>query len=121
MLLRLTPRRGGDGTVHGIIAMNDAGSDILTLFDTDMPRLGNRQSYAGWLGQAAIRNANGTLDVCLKIRVQVQLVRDDDSPWSDWIDEVAIIRSASPGVSRLSGVMIRNVLYSGTAPGNHSL
>ncbi|KAI9779342.1 MAG: hypothetical protein M1839_007450 [Geoglossum umbratile] len=47
MLVRLAPHRGGDGTVHGIIAMNDTGSDILMLFDIDMFFLGNLQSYTG--------------------------------------------------------------------------
>jgi hypothetical protein len=121
MLLRLTPLQGGDGTTCGIIAMNDTGSDILTIFDTDRPFLGNMQAYFGWLGPTAVRNANGTMDVCPKISLQVQLVRDDDSPWSGWIDEEAIVRSAGPGVTRLSGVGIRDILYFGTAPGNHSL
>lgn len=41
MLLRLMSQRGGDGTAHGVITMNDTGSDVLTLFDMDMPHLGN--------------------------------------------------------------------------------
>jgi len=48
MLLRLTPAYGGDGTVHGIIAMNDTGSDVLTLFNTDLALLGNIHGYMGW-------------------------------------------------------------------------
>jgi hypothetical protein len=52
MLLRLMPQFGGDGTVHGIIAMNDTGSDALTLFDTDLPLLGNIQAYPLHLVQA---------------------------------------------------------------------
>jgi len=39
MLLRLTPALGGDGIVFGIIAMNDTGSDILTLFRSDLTQL----------------------------------------------------------------------------------
>ena len=80
MLLRLMPQRGGDGTVHGIIAMSNTGSDRLTIFDTDMPHVGNIQPYTGWRGQTAIRNANGTTDVYPEVLVQVQLVRDDNSP-----------------------------------------
>ena len=48
MLLRLIPGHGGDGTVDGIIAMNDAGLDMLTLFTTDSTRLGNTQGYTSW-------------------------------------------------------------------------
>ena len=37
MLLRLIPERGGNGTVYGIIIINNTGSDILMLFTTDLP------------------------------------------------------------------------------------
>jgi hypothetical protein len=30
--------------------------------------------------------------------VQVQLVREDDSPWSNWINEYAVVKPASEGV-----------------------
>src|SRR5271163_4247257 len=70
MLVRLKPQRGGDGTIHGIIAMNDTGSDILTLFDTDLLHLGNIQGYTGWPGPVAVGNANGTVGVYPLIHVQ---------------------------------------------------
>jgi len=101
--------------------MNDTGSEMLSLFDTDMPYLGNLQGYTGWPGQVAIQNANGTMNVYPTILVQVRLVRDDDSPWSDWIDEYAIIKPVVPGLPRLSGAGIRDSLYFATAPGNHVL
>jgi hypothetical protein len=115
------PNQGGDGTVHAVIAMNDTGSNVLSLFDTDMPYLGNLQGYAGWLGNTMIRYANGTVNMRPMILVQVQLVRDDNSPWSEWIEERAILQPLSPGVPRLSGVGIRRALYLATAPGNHFL
>ncbi len=121
MLVRLIPSQGGDGTVHGIIAMNDTGSDILSLFQSDLQYLGNMQGYAGWLGVIPISYANGATQYYPRIKVEVQLVRDDNIPWSDWIRELAIIQPDSPGLSRLSGYEIRNVLYLGTSPGNHSL
>ena len=121
MLLRLTPGRGGDGTVHGIIAMNDTGSDMMTLFTTDLQLLGNIQGYAGWLLPTGVIDANGLTTSFPTIHVQVQLVRDDNTPWGDWIDELAIVRPPGPNLSRLSGAGIRDVLYFGTAPGNHVL
>ncbi|KAI9767226.1 MAG: hypothetical protein M1840_005826 [Geoglossum simile] len=121
MLLRLMPEFGGDGTVFGIIAMNDTGSTILTLFDVDLLHLGDIQGYAGWVGPVEINYANGAIDVYPTIRVQVQLVRDDNSPWSEWINEEAIVRPTAPGIPRLSGLGIRDVLYIATAPGNHFL
>jgi hypothetical protein len=121
MLLRLTPAYGGDGTIYGIIAMNDTGSDILTLFNTDFAHLGNIQGYMGWRLPAHIMHANGTVAVFPKLSVQVQLVRDDNTPWGNWIDEQALVKQPAPGVSRLLGVGIRHHLYLGTAPGNHHL
>jgi hypothetical protein len=102
--------------------MNDTGSDILSLFDTDLQYLGNHQQYAGWLGHVAICYANGAIGIHRKIRVQVQLVKNNNSPWSDWIEEHAIVQPQRPGLTRLSGVKIRGALYIvGTAPDNHSL
>jgi hypothetical protein len=71
MLLRLTPQRGGDGTTHGITVLNDTGSTILTVFDTDMGYLGDRQWYTGQLGDVAVRSANGMMNVYPRIHVQV--------------------------------------------------
>lgn len=48
-------------------------------------------------------------------------MRDDDTPWGNWIDELAIVKQPSPNVLRLSGFGIGNALYLGTAPGNHGL
>ncbi|KAI9766914.1 MAG: hypothetical protein M1840_006211 [Geoglossum simile] len=121
MLLRLIPDLGGDGTVHGIIAMNDTGSDILTIFDADVPFLGNFQGYAGWDGIVTVGGAGGIVGVFPKLRVQVQLVGDDNLPWSDWINGEAIIRPVGPGIPRLSGYRIREGLYFATGPGNHTL
>jgi hypothetical protein len=121
MLVRLIPQQGGDGTVHRINVINDTGSCLLTLFDTDISFLGNLQGYTGWRGDVTVRNASGTINRYRRLRVQIQLVRDDYSPWSNWINEYAAIKPASQGVPRLSGNGIRRVLYLGTAPGNHLL
>ena len=122
MLLRLIPALGGDGTVCGIIAMNDTGSDMLSLFTTDLPYLGgNIQGYLGWNGFTSVTDASGGATICPIILVQVQLVRNDDSPWGGWIYEDAIVKQYSPNVPRLSGTGIRQVLHIGTAPGNHLL
>ena len=121
MVVRLMPYHGGDGTACGIIAMNDTGSDVLSLFHSDMQRLGNMQGYAGWRGVIGILSANGIINSHPRILVEVQLVRDDNTPWSDWFQEVAIVQPDSPGLSRLSGYGIRNALYLGTSPGNQSL
>jgi hypothetical protein len=55
------------------------------------------------------------------IVVEVQLVGNGNIPWSNWIDECAIVKLALPGIIRLSGTGIRNKLYIATTPGNNSL
>jgi hypothetical protein len=60
MLFRLTPIHEGDGMVHGIIAMNDTGSDILTLFTTDLQRVENIQEYTGRRAPAGVIDMNGS-------------------------------------------------------------
>jgi hypothetical protein len=72
MLIRLTPIHRGDGTVCGIIVMNDTGSDILSLFTADLPFLGNIQGYTGWHAPASIMNASGNSAVFPRIFVQVR-------------------------------------------------
>ncbi|KFY93683.1 hypothetical protein V498_04305, partial [Pseudogymnoascus sp. VKM F-4517 (FW-2822)] len=119
MHLGLTLAKGGDGTIWGIIVMNDSGSDALTIFDTDLLQLGGVGAYRGWCGIADISSANGAVDHCLLVMVEVQLVQDDLTPWTPWIEELAIVRQVQPGLLRLSGAGIRERLYFGTAPGNH--
>jgi hypothetical protein len=121
MLIRLIPAYGGDGTVYHIIVMNDTGSNTLKLFTTDLQRLGNRQGYNGWRATRNVTDANGVATPFRTIRVQVQLVKNDDTPWGGWIDELALVRLPRPNLVRLSGCGIRRALYIGTAPGNHSL
>ncbi len=120
MLVRLIPALGGDGTTHGIITMNDTGSDMLTLYTSDLMHLGNYNLYSGWQAPVSLTDANGTSRYFQKISVQVLLVGNGDVPWrSNWIEEEAIIRrDNSP---RLSGAGIQQDLYFGTAPGNHYL
>jgi len=77
--------------------------------------------YIGWLWPVSVVDSNGTNTFFRSIWVQVMLVRDDNTPWSDWIDERALVRDLAPGLLRLSGAGIRGDLYIGTAPGNHRL
>lgn len=121
MLLRLIPELGGDRTIHGIIALNDTGSNILTLFDDDFPFLGNTAGYSGWLQPVRIVDANGNRPLFRRLNVQVRMVRDDNTPWGDWMEETAIVRVQGPNVPRLSGPGIRAHLYFATAPGNHTV
>jgi hypothetical protein len=119
MLLRLMPYEGGDGTVYGLIAMNDTGSDILSLFHSDLQYLGNIQGYSDWDGVVDISCANGIINSYPRICVEVQLVRDDNISWPDWIEEVTMVQP--DGLLRFSSYGIMETLYLGTSPGNHPL
>ena len=48
MEVRLCLGWGGDGKTIIIMALNDTGSDLLTLFYADLPFLGNYYQYTGW-------------------------------------------------------------------------
>jgi hypothetical protein len=101
--------------------MNDTGSNIMTLFTTDLLQLGNMQGYTGWLTPLGVIDANGGRTVFRTILVEVQLVRDDNTPWGNWIVERAIVKQLGQNIPRLSGIGIRRALFIGTAPGNHAL
>jgi hypothetical protein len=116
MLVRLTPALGGDGTIHHITVLNDTGSGIMTLLSTDLLQLGNLQVYTGWLAPTRVTDANGGSVVFRTLNVQVQLVRNNNTPWGAWIPERAIVKQLLPGVPRLSGGGIRRVFFMGTAP-----
>lgn len=103
--------------------MNDTGSDLLSLYSTDLLYLGgdiggNIQGYRGQVEPTSVVDANGIIRVWPTYLVQVRLARDDYTPWSDWIVEVAIVRPPSPYLLRLSGIGIRHELYFGTSPNN---
>ena len=68
-----------------------------------------------------IINTSRVIGIYLKIFVQVQLIRDDNSPWSDWVIKKAIVRPIGPSILWLSGVGIREVLYLATELGNYIL
>jgi len=53
--------------------------------------LGTFKDITGRLLPTGILDANGMITYFPTILVQVQLVRDDDTPWGDWIDELAIL------------------------------
>jgi hypothetical protein len=67
-------------------------------------------------------DANGMITVFPALMIEVQLVRDDNTPSGDWMNELAIVKPP-PGrnVPRLSGVGIGEHLYIGTALGNRLL
>jgi hypothetical protein len=121
MEIRLLPEKGGDGTVHGVGVMHDTGSDVMTLVKEDLSYLGNTDGYVGWQPRVNVMDAGGNVESLPSLWVQIRLVTQDFIPWSEWIDETAIIRDLVPGLARLSGGAIRDHLYFGLGPGNEIL
>lgn len=122
MLIRLSPGLGGDGRrFKGITAINDTGSDLLTLFDYDLDNLGNLNVYHGWNGYIQVRDANGLVQAFPTILVQVQLADNNWDSWSNWFFEEAIVRQGYLGVPRLTGAGIRSHFFMGTPAGNDIL
>ncbi|OJD22448.1 hypothetical protein ACJ73_06202 [Blastomyces percursus] len=86
-----------------VTMLNDTGSSILTVFDTDIAALIIPPTYIG------------------KSFVEIQLLDPQGSAVSDWILEEGIITPSVSGVTRLSGDGIRQSLYFAIAPGNRHL
>ena len=115
---------GGDDRVTiGFTIGNDTGSNILSLFSTDLDALGcNYQTYNGIMGDVVVATANG---VCLRDRilVEMQLLRADYSPFTSWFVESAVVVPNVLGQDqmRLSGNGMRQILFFATSPGNATL
>ena len=78
MLIRLIPDLGGDETsVTGIIAMNDTGSNVLTLYDSDLTRMGNLNQYNGWENIVNVDTASRSA-AFRSLLVEVQLLDEHD-------------------------------------------
>lgn len=121
MEVRLCPELGGDGTRHGINVLNDTGSDVLTIFNTDLTSLGNYEQYAGWLGYVFIGGCNGNVEMLLSLMVDIRLVRPGSLvPGGNWLSEEAILRQPAPGVARLSGSLMRERFIFWNPPGQLS-
>ena len=103
-----------------LIAINDTGSDILTIFYSDLGQL-NMEGYLGWLLLVGMVDANGVCAFFDQIIVEVRMVDGNNMVWGLWIAERALVRNDDSNIQRLSGSGIRAHLYFGTVPGNNVL
>lgn len=115
---------GGDDRVSiGITIGNDTGSNVLSLFSTDLDTLGcDYQTYQGIMGDIVVNTANGACTRA-KIMVEMQLLRADHSPFTSWFAEPAVVIPNVFGQNqmRLSGNGMRQLLFFATSPGNATL
>ncbi|KAH0558884.1 hypothetical protein GP486_004484 [Trichoglossum hirsutum] len=121
---RLMAEYGGDPNITlPVIIANDTGSNVQTVFTSDLDQLNyNPNTYQCPLDPAMITTASGVV-VRQQIYIEVQLSRVDGTAASPWLTEAAVITPIMQGVqqTRLSGEQIRNVFYFATAPGNATL
>ncbi|KAI4148192.1 MAG: hypothetical protein LQ340_005188 [Diploschistes diacapsis] len=115
-LIRLSLWAGGDGSTTNITMMNDTGSDIMTLLDTDLANLGNLDNYIGGTDIIPISSANGIVEYLWRHYLDVQLCTQAGEPMGRWFDEIAVLRRAYPGIATLTGSGIRRVFWMGTSP-----
>ncbi|EGE07551.1 hypothetical protein TEQG_06465 [Trichophyton equinum CBS 127.97] len=95
--------------------LNDTGSDLLIVFDTDLIILGIPPTYMGFGPPIGIVTAGGS------VRVEIQLLNFQSEPIPGWTFEEAVVVLSSEGAVRLSGNGMRQCLYFATAPGNTQL
>jgi hypothetical protein len=102
--------------------MNDTGSNVLTIFTTDLTALRYDQyTYQGRLGTYPVGTANG-VTLRERIVIEIQITRANGTAITPWFRENAVITPLQPGIQdRLSGNAMRNHLYFATAPGNANL
>ncbi|OAT00265.1 uncharacterized protein BDCG_16552 [Blastomyces dermatitidis ER-3] len=103
-----------------VTMLNDTGSDVLTVFDTDLTALAIPPTYEGFGTYVSVSTPNGII-IRQQVIVDIQLLDSQGNPVSDWIREEGVITPAALGVGRLSGDGIRQSLYFATAPGNQHL
>lgn len=100
---------------------NDTGSNVQTLFDTDLSALQCDQlGYNGFLGGASVELAFGSMQ-CDMALIELQIIDENGLQITPWFSETAIIKAEELGAVRLSGEAMRNYLYFATAPGNNRL
>ncbi|KAJ5976045.1 hypothetical protein N7481_009752 [Penicillium waksmanii] len=101
---------------------NDTGSNVLTVFMSDLLALQFDMVLHGPAIQGAtpIHTANGQALQPL-IFVDMQILTSAFVALTPWFRETAIVKPDSPGDARLSGAAMRNHLFFATAPGNAHL
>jgi hypothetical protein len=119
---RLAPEYGGDANLFTFVTIvNDTGSNIQTIFTSDLQTLNyNQNTYRGNLGNEHIFTPAGPVHRAL-IRIQIQLADANGMEMTPWLLETAVITPSQLGLPRLSGLALCNSVYFATAPGNTTL
>ena len=101
--------------------MNDTGSNVQTIFITDLTALRyDQHTYQGRLGTYPVGTANGVI-LRERIVIEMQITRANGTAITPWFRENAVITLQLGIQDRLSGNAMRNHLFFATAPGNANL
>lgn len=114
MRIVLPPNYGGYGLSLVVRALNDTGSDIMTLFYHEAINMGWQPNVFPST-PVQITSANGSA-LLESIEVLAQVCDYNGSPLTDWFPEPVVLRHSTGVEARLSGSNVRNQLYIGTAP-----
>jgi len=118
---RLALGFGDPSLVTNVTIANDTGSNLQTIFDTDLANLNcNINAYP--VGLNPVFTAGGIVQRRM-ILIQMQILQANGDEVSPWFEEKAVITPVLPGATqcRLSGNEMRNHLFFATALGNASL
>jgi hypothetical protein len=114
MRILLPQHYGGQGPPMVVQALNDTGSDIMTLFYHEAINMGWQPNVFPST-PVQITSANGSA-LLESIEVLAQVCDYNGSPLTDWFPEPVVLRHSTGVEARLSGSNVRNQLYIGTAP-----
>jgi hypothetical protein len=98
--------------------MNDTDSNIISLIDVDLLKLGDLSRYVGWGRGMDLSDAGGGVETLQMMEVQIRLVDHNCIPLTPWFTEWAVVRASVFGLMRLSGSGIRRKFYMATPKGN---
>lgn len=118
--MRLIPDLGGTDATVNVSILNDTGSTVQSVLQTDLAAMGLNPQYGGLGPAIVVQTANGPVNR-QSIFVELQLMRADGTAVSGWIRELGLITPPGAAQMRLTGAGIRNHLYFATAPGNQNL
>ena len=77
--------------------MNDTGSNLQTIFPTDLVALGyNQLTYRGYLGVFSTLAAAGVI-YQERVMIEMQIIKADGTAVTPWFGETAVIYSSSAG------------------------
>jgi hypothetical protein len=114
MQILLPQYYGGYGPPVVVQALNDTGSDIMTLFYHEAINMGWQPNVFPST-PVQITSASGP-ELLESIHVLAKVYDYNGSPLTEWFAERVVLRHFTGLEARLSGSNVRDQLYIGTAP-----